>query len=151
MSTTQDQADQYVVGVDYGTLSGRAVVVRVSDGAELGTAVHEYPHAVVEDRLRAVGAADLVVALYNPASRSRSWQVAAARDALLEVRSGDVPVVVGRDVGRAEESLTVTTLRAGLPSSRAANTVPSRGCGTGPTPIAISSVSHVGVPLTSAR
>lgn len=40
--------DQYVVGVDYGTLSGRAVVVRVSDGAELGTAVHAYPHAVLE-------------------------------------------------------------------------------------------------------
>jgi L-ribulokinase len=43
--------DQYVVGVDFGTLSGRAVVVRVSDGAELGTAVHEFPHAVIEDRL----------------------------------------------------------------------------------------------------
>jgi L-ribulokinase len=40
--------DQYVVGVDYGTLSGRAVVVRVSDGAELGTAVHDYPHAVLD-------------------------------------------------------------------------------------------------------
>ena len=43
--------EQYVVGVDYGTLSGRAVVVRASDGAELGTAVHDYPHGVVEDRL----------------------------------------------------------------------------------------------------
>ena len=43
--------EQYVVGVDYGTLSGRAVVVRVSDGAELGTGVHDYPHGVVEDRL----------------------------------------------------------------------------------------------------
>ncbi len=34
--------DACVVGVDFGTLSGRAVVVRVRDGAELGTAVHEY-------------------------------------------------------------------------------------------------------------
>jgi L-ribulokinase len=42
---------QYVVGVDYGTLSGRAVVVRVADGAELGSAVHDYPHAVLEERL----------------------------------------------------------------------------------------------------
>lgn len=42
---------QYVIGVDYGTLSGRALVVRVSDGAELGSAVHEYRHAVVTDRL----------------------------------------------------------------------------------------------------
>ena len=39
------------VGVDFGTLSGRAVVVRVSDGAELGSAVHEYRHAVIEDQL----------------------------------------------------------------------------------------------------
>ena len=46
-------SDQYVVGVDYGTLSGRAVVVRVSDGAELGTAVHPYPHAVLERALPA--------------------------------------------------------------------------------------------------
>ncbi|GAA1882417.1 ribulokinase [Asanoa iriomotensis] len=46
----------YVVGVDFGTLSGRAVVVRVSDGAELASAVHPYEHAVVEDRLPATGA-----------------------------------------------------------------------------------------------
>lgn len=43
--------DRYVVGVDFGTLSGRAVVVRVSDGAELGSAVHEYRHGVIDDRL----------------------------------------------------------------------------------------------------
>ena len=40
-----------VVGVDYGTLSGRAVVVRVADGAELGSAVHDYSHAVLTDAL----------------------------------------------------------------------------------------------------
>jgi L-ribulokinase len=40
-----------VVGVDFGTLSGRAVVVRVADGAELGTAVHEYSHGVMETAL----------------------------------------------------------------------------------------------------
>ena len=38
--------EQYVIGVDYGTLSGRALVVPVSDGAELGSAVQEYEHAV---------------------------------------------------------------------------------------------------------
>ncbi|KKK00331.1 ribulokinase [Micromonospora sp. HK10] len=43
--------DRYVVGVDFGTLSGRALVVRVSDGAELGTAVHEYRHGVLESAL----------------------------------------------------------------------------------------------------
>ncbi|MEV4803729.1 ribulokinase [Nonomuraea sp. NPDC049421] len=44
-------ANKYVVGVDFGTLSGRAVVVRVSDGAELGSAVHEYAHRVIEQTL----------------------------------------------------------------------------------------------------
>ena len=43
--------DAAVVGVDFGTLSGRAVVVRVRDGAELGSATHEYPHAVVDRML----------------------------------------------------------------------------------------------------
>ena len=47
--------DSYTVGVDFGTLSGRAVVVRVADGAELGTAVHEYRHGVIERALPATG------------------------------------------------------------------------------------------------
>ncbi|MEV4535261.1 ribulokinase [Asanoa sp. NPDC049518] len=41
----------YVVGVDFGTLSGRAVVVRVADGTEVGSAVHEYAHGAVERAL----------------------------------------------------------------------------------------------------
>ncbi|SHF68372.1 L-ribulokinase [Jatrophihabitans endophyticus] len=39
------------VGIDFGTLSGRAVVVRVADGVELGTAVHAYRHGVLTERL----------------------------------------------------------------------------------------------------
>ena len=68
------------------------------------------PWPVIEQRLRAVAEADLVLAIYNPASRSRTSQVADAQKLLLEHRSPDTVVVVGRDVGRAEESLTVTTL-----------------------------------------
>src|SRR5262245_41729576 len=45
-----------VVGVDFGTLSGRAVVVRASDGAELGTAVHEFPHGAMDRTLASSGA-----------------------------------------------------------------------------------------------
>jgi L-ribulokinase len=44
-----------VIGVDFGTLSGRAVVVRVQDGAELGSAVHEYQHGVIDRELPAGG------------------------------------------------------------------------------------------------
>jgi ribulokinase len=43
--------ERYAVGVDFGTLSGRALVVRVSDGAEVGTAVHEYAHGVMDEAL----------------------------------------------------------------------------------------------------
>jgi L-ribulokinase len=46
----------YVVGVDFGTLSGRAVVVDARGGAELGSAVHAYPHGVIERVLPATGA-----------------------------------------------------------------------------------------------
>jgi L-ribulokinase len=38
----------YVVGVDFGTLSARAVVVDTADGTELGSAVHEFEHGVIE-------------------------------------------------------------------------------------------------------
>src|SRR5690349_1821944 len=47
--------DRYVVGVDFGTLSGRALVVRVADGAEVGTAVHPYRHGVLDAALPATG------------------------------------------------------------------------------------------------
>jgi L-ribulokinase len=44
-----------VIGVDFGTLSGRAVVVRAGDGAELGAAVQAYPNGVIERELPASG------------------------------------------------------------------------------------------------
>jgi L-ribulokinase len=44
-----------VVGIDFGTMSGRVVVARVADGAELGWAVHDYPHGVMEDRFDPTG------------------------------------------------------------------------------------------------
>jgi precorrin-2 C20-methyltransferase/precorrin-3B C17-methyltransferase len=81
-----------------------------ADFAVLSLSDRLKPWSVIERRLRAVAEADLVLAIYNPGSRSRTTQVAAARDVLLEHRKPDTVVVVGRDVGRAEESLTVTTL-----------------------------------------
>lgn len=68
------------------------------------------PWSVIEARLRGVARADLVLAVYNPASRSRVEQVAEMQKILLEELPADRVVVVGRDVGRAEESLVVTTL-----------------------------------------
>lgn len=43
--------DKYTIGIDFGTESGRAVVVRVRDGAELGSAVYEYSDGVIDEAL----------------------------------------------------------------------------------------------------
>ncbi|GAA4703000.1 ribulokinase [Phytohabitans rumicis] len=56
-AVSANNTDRYVIGVDYGTLSGRALVVRVDDGAEVGTAVHEYRHGVIDRTLPATGEA----------------------------------------------------------------------------------------------
>lgn len=74
------------------------------------------PWDLIEKRLRAVSEGDFVLGIYNPASRSRTTQVADAKAILLENRSPDTVVIVGRDVGREGESLEVTTL-AGLDAS----------------------------------
>lgn len=42
---------KYTIGIDFGTESGRAVVVRASDGAELASAVTPYPAGVIDERL----------------------------------------------------------------------------------------------------
>jgi precorrin-2 C20-methyltransferase/precorrin-3B C17-methyltransferase len=68
------------------------------------------PWDVVERRLEAAGAADLVLALYNPASRTRRAQLQRAFEVLRGHRDGDTPVVVARAVGAPEERVTVTTL-----------------------------------------
>lgn len=47
----ENDTEKYTVGVDFGTLSGRALVVRVSDGHELASAEHVYTHAVVTETL----------------------------------------------------------------------------------------------------
>ncbi|MGW6912398.1 precorrin-2 C(20)-methyltransferase [Kitasatospora sp. NPDC054939] len=86
-------------------------------GAPLG---HDYavvslsdrlkPWDVVAQRLRAAAAADLVLALYNPGSQSRTTQVGRAKDLLLEHRAPDTPVVMARDVGGPTERVRTVRL-----------------------------------------
>ena len=95
--------------------AAQAVASRV--GAPLG---HDYavislsdrlkPWEVIAARLAAAAASDLVLAIYNPASKSRTWQVAAMRDLLLEHRDAGTPVVIGRDVSGPAESVRVVRL-----------------------------------------
>jgi len=42
---------KYTIGVDYGTQSGRAVLVEIETGKELATAVKVYPHGVMDEYL----------------------------------------------------------------------------------------------------
>ncbi len=65
---------------------------------------------VIERRLRAAAEADLVVSLYNPRSRGRTWQLDAARQILLEHRPPTTPVGIVTDAGRAGQTAIVTTL-----------------------------------------
>ena len=98
-----------------GVTAAQAVAARAGaplggDYAVLSLSDRLKPWAVIEDRLRAVAAADLVIAIYNPASRSRTTQVKEAKEILLEYRAAETPVAVGRDIGRSGEELIVTTL-----------------------------------------
>ena len=95
--------------------AAQAVASRV--GAPLG---HDYavislsdrlkPWTVIEERLTAAARADLVLAIYNPASQSRTWQVGAMRELLLAHRDPGTPVVIGRDVSGPAEEVTVVRL-----------------------------------------
>ncbi|WP_030242520.1 precorrin-2 C(20)-methyltransferase [Streptomyces sp. NRRL S-350] len=86
-------------------------------GAPLG---HDYavvslsdrlkPWDAVAKRLRAAAEADLVLALYNPGSKSRTTQVGLARDLLLEYRAPETPVVMARDVGGPTERVRIVRL-----------------------------------------
>lgn len=68
------------------------------------------PWSLLERRLDFAAAADLVIALYNPISRARPWQLGRALDILRQHRAKETPVVVGRDIGRPGEAVTLRTL-----------------------------------------
>jgi precorrin-3B C17-methyltransferase / cobalt-factor III methyltransferase len=92
-----------------------AVAARV--GAPLG---HDFcamslsdnlkPWELIERRLDAAASAGFVIALYNPVSRARPWQLGTALERLRRHLPDATPVVFGRAVGRADERVAVTTL-----------------------------------------
>jgi len=103
------------VRVCAGMTAAHAAAARA--GAPLG---HDYatislsdrlkPWSVISSRIRAALSADLVVAIYNPASRSRREQVVQLKSLALSLRSPDTPVVVARDVGGPTERVRVLRL-----------------------------------------
>jgi len=68
------------------------------------------PWPVIAARLEAAAGADLVVVLYNPRSRGRSWQLEAARTILAAHRAPDTPVGVVTDAARPGQQVVSTTL-----------------------------------------
>jgi precorrin-3B C17-methyltransferase len=99
-----------------------AVAARV--GAPLG---HDFcaislsdnlkPWEVVERRLDAAAGAGFVIALYNPISHARPWQLGKAFERLRRQLPPSTPVVFGRAVGRADEKIAVCGLDAADPSA----------------------------------
>ncbi|MFE7540100.1 precorrin-2 C(20)-methyltransferase [Streptomyces platensis] len=112
---SQDPYRAIPVRVLPGVTAANAAAARA--GAPLG---HDYavislsdrlkPWEVIAERLHAAAGADLVLALYNPGSRSRTWQVGKSRELLLEHRAPDTPVILARDIGGPEESVRTVHL-----------------------------------------
>ncbi|MFJ9466467.1 precorrin-2 C(20)-methyltransferase [Streptomyces caniferus] len=112
---SQDPYRAIPVRVLPGVTAANAAAARA--GAPLG---HDYavislsdrlkPWEVIAERLHAAASADLALALYNPGSRTRTWQVGKARELLLEHRAPDTPVILARDIGGPEESVRTVHL-----------------------------------------
>lgn len=93
-----------------GVSAAQAAAARI--GAPLG---HDFcvislsdnlkPWETIERRLDLAASADLVLALYNPISRARPTQFGRAIEIVREHRSPMTPVVLGREVGRPDETV----------------------------------------------
>ena len=68
------------------------------------------PWKIIERRLEAAARADFVIGFYNPRSKKRNWQLQQAIDILLAYRSGDTPAAIVRNITRAAEQVSLTTL-----------------------------------------
>lgn len=116
-----DRGPQAWRNVDVAIVPGISAMLAVAArvGAPLG---HDFcaislsdnlkPWEVVERRLEAVAAAGFVIALYNPISRARPWQLERAFARLSAILPAMTPVVFGRAVGRPDERITITQLSA---------------------------------------
>ena len=91
-------------------VAARAGAPLGDDFAVISLSDNQRPWPAIEERLKAAARAGFVVALYNPASRARPWQLDAAVSALATVLSAETPVIFARAISREDEQLSVTTL-----------------------------------------
>lgn len=106
--------------VDVAVLPGVTAMLAVAAraGAPLG---HDFcamslsdnlkPWPLVEKRLAAAAEAGFVIALYNPISKARPWQLGRAFELLGGLLPGTTPVIFGRAAGRPDESIATVPLR----------------------------------------
>ncbi len=74
------------------------------------------PWEIVVKRLEAAASADFAIAIYNPISSERLWQLAEARTIIAKHRGPETPVVLARSVGRSDERTIITDLEHFDPS-----------------------------------
>lgn len=83
-------------------LGGDFCVISLSDNLK--------PWPVVLERLRLAAQAGFVIALYNPRSQARPWQLGAAFEHLRQTMGGDEPVAFARAIGRPDEAVRLSTI-----------------------------------------
>ena len=68
------------------------------------------PWSLIEKRIKGALLGDFVIALFNPQSIERNWQLKSVIDICLQTRHGDTPVLIARQVGRENQSKKFFTL-----------------------------------------
>lgn len=68
------------------------------------------PWNQIERRIKSAAIGDFVIAIFNPKSKKRDWQLKKTVDLLIEVRKPSTPVAIARELGRPDESIEIHTL-----------------------------------------
>ncbi len=68
------------------------------------------PWNQIEKRIKSAAIGDFVIAIFNPKSIKRDWQLKKTVDLLLEFRKPSTPVAIARELGRPDESIEIHTL-----------------------------------------
>ena len=88
------------------------------------------PWEIVVKRLEAAASADFAIAIYNPISSERLWQLVEARTIIAKHRGPETPVVLARSIGRSDERITMTDIEHFDPSQADMQTIVLIGSST---------------------